>query len=294
VSGMYYLGISLFLAATVISIVLIAVHIGFRAPRRVEQGNPEDFGLAYEEVWIRVAKGRRLFAWWLPVADTAPSLLVLHGWGGNAELMLPLAVFLHRAGINILLLDARNHGRSDCAGHSSLPRFAEDAGAGVDWIKNRRREGTAQIGLLGHSVGAAAVLFEASRRTDISAVISISAFAHPAWMMHRYLDRFRIPGLLQCWILRYVEWVIGHRYEEIAPMNTACRVRCPVLLVHGSADETVPVTDAWAIRNHCRGHKPELILVDGGRHDSVESVEQHGDRLVAFLKRARFIQEMSG
>ncbi|MFQ5644557.1 MAG: alpha/beta hydrolase [Thiogranum sp.] len=286
---MYYLGISLLLAAGIIAAVLLAVHTGFRAPRRIERGSPADYGLAYEETYIRSAAGKRLFAWWLPVADTAPSLVVLHGWGGNAELMLPLAVPLHRAGVNILLLDARNHGRSDSAGYSSLPRFAEDAGAAVDWVRVHSRDPRKQVALLGHSVGAGAVLFEASRRDDIAAVISIAAFAHPAWMMHRYLDRFGVPDFFKSWILRYVEWVIGHRYEEIAPMNTVCRVRCPVLLVHGSADETVPVTDAWAIRNNCHRKKPELLLIDGASHDSVEQVEQHGERLVAFLKRAGFV-----
>ncbi len=53
-------------------------------------------------------------------------------------------------------------------------------------------------------------------------------------------------------------------------MNTACRAQCPILLVHGTADETVPVTDAQAIRNSCRGKKPELLLIEGGNHDSRE------------------------
>lgn len=72
-------------------------------------------------------------------------------------------------------------------------------------------------------------------------------------------------------------------------MNAACRVRCPVPLVHGTADETVPVTDARAIQDHCRGNKPELLLIEGGRHDSVEAAERHGDQLVAFLRKTGVI-----
>ncbi|VAW77300.1 Hydrolase, alpha/beta fold family, partial [hydrothermal vent metagenome] len=241
---MYYVGISLLFVAIVTTTALLAVHIGFRAPRRVERGSPADYGLAYEEVSIQTVAGKHLFAWWLPLADTAPALIILHGWGGNAELMLPLAAPLSRAGWNILLLDARNHGRSDAASFSSLPRFAEDTGVAVDWIKSRSRDPLKRVALLGHSVGAGAVLLEASRRDDISAVISIAAFAHPEWMMHRYLERLQVPVFCQSWVFRYVERVIGHRFDEIAPMNTVCRVQCPVLLVHGTADETVPATDA--------------------------------------------------
>ncbi|HYQ70811.1 MAG TPA: alpha/beta fold hydrolase [Gammaproteobacteria bacterium] len=273
----------------IISATLLAVHIGFRAPRRIERSSPADCGITYEEIHIRTDAGKQLYAWRLPAVEPAPTLIMLHGWGGNAELMLPLALPLHRAGMNILLLDARNHGRSDSASFSSLPRFAEDAGTAVDWVKAHCSDPRQRIALLGHSVGGGAVLFEASRRDDIAAVISIAAFAHPEWMMRRYLDRFMLPDFCIAWILHYIERVIGHSYSEIAPMNTACRIRCPVLLVHGTADETVPVTDAQAIQDHCHGSNPELLLIDGGTHDSVEEVECHGDRLVAFLRKTGVI-----
>ncbi|MFZ5620371.1 MAG: alpha/beta hydrolase [Pseudomonadota bacterium] len=281
----YLLGAFLATAATV-AIVLLAVHLGFRAPRRVERGSPADLGLPHEEVRIAAVDGKRLFAWWLPSADaTAPCVVLMHGWGGNAELMLPLAQPLHAAGLNVLLPDARNHGRSAAASYSSMPRFAEDVGAAVDWLRTRIPPPNAIV-LLGHSVGAAAVLLEASRRRDIAAVISIAAFAHPEWMMRRQLARLGLPAPLVDGVLRYVEWVIGHRYDDIAPVNTIRRVGCPVLLVHGRADDTVPATDALAIRGDPGSDAVELLLIDGAGHNSVDMIEHHADRLLAFLRRA--------
>jgi len=210
--------------------------------------------MAFEEVHLRNAEGNRLFAWLIPVNDTTPTIIILHGWGDNAGLMLPLALPFYRAGLNILLLDARNHGHSESADHSSLPRFAEDLDAAIDWVMERNSANGIKPGkilLLGHSVGAGAVLFAASRRNDIAAVISVSAFAHPEWMMRRQLGRLRLPRFLTSWILRYVEWVIGHPFEEIAPMNTIRQVQCPVLLVHGQDDKTVPPSDAFAIKCIC-------------------------------------------
>lgn len=286
--------LALVLVTTVaISGFLLAVHIGFRAPRRVERGTPGDLGLEYREISIRIAESKRLFAWWLPVASDVPTIIVLHGWGGNAEMMLPVAIPLHSAGLNVLLLDARNHGRSDTASFSSLPRFAEDARAAIDWVTTHCGAPQPKIALLGHSVGAGAVLLEASRRHDITAVISVSAFAHPEWMMRRYLDRIWIPGILASWILCYVEWIIGYHYEEIAPMNTACRVKCPILLVHGKADRRVPVSDALAIRNNCGNESIELLLIEDADHESVDKVEDHGHQLTMFLKRAGIIGQAS-
>ena len=275
----------LLVIAAAFSSILMVIHIGFRAPRRREKGSPADFGLTYREICIRTFEGKRLYAWWLWASSISPTIILIHGWGGNAEYMLPLAVPFQNAGLNVLLLDARNHGRSDTASFSSLPRFAEDVSSAISWVKMQNEEQGGTIALLGHSVGAGAVLYEASRRDDISAVISVSAFAHPEWMMRRYLRRFWIPKLVTTWVLRYVEWIIRHRLEEIAPMNTACKVKCPILLVHGKRDETVPVSDALAIQKRCNEVEIDLLLIEGAGHGSTEKVEHHGYQMVDFLKK---------
>jgi pimeloyl-ACP methyl ester carboxylesterase len=252
--------------------------------------SPADFGISYLDINIPTKRGKELFAWWLPATNSSPTIILLHGWGSNAELMLPLAVPLHHAGMNVLLLDARNHGRSDTDNFSSMPRFAEDVSEAIDWVKHQSNLQNDHLVLLGHSVGAAAVLLEASRRDDIAAVISLATFAHPEWMMRRYLGRFPFPRLFVNGVLRYVERVIGHRYEAIAPMHTTCLVKCPVLLVHGTADETVPVSDALAIRDQCNKNSIELLLIEGADHESVDKIEEHAEELIAFLMRIGVIK----
>ena len=274
------------LSGTLAAILLLAVHLGFRAPRIREQGTPGDLGLDHEAIAIPTPAGKQLFGWWLPRPAARSTLVIIHGWGGNAELMLPMALPFHRAGINVLLIDARNHGRSDSDSFSSLPRFAEDLGTAVTWLRRTRPECSRRVALLGHSVGAGAVLLTASRRHDIDAVISVSAFAHPAWAMRRFLSRRWLPTPLISLVMRYVEWVIGYRYEEIAPIHTVCRVRCPVLLVHGTRDNTVPLADARAIARGCRRPHITLLEIEGADHDSVEEIERQGHRLVAFLRQS--------
>jgi pimeloyl-ACP methyl ester carboxylesterase len=282
---MYWL---LLILPGLVVLLLLAIHLGFRPPRNVETGTPADLGIDFTSVDIPTAGGKRLFAWLLPATRQAPFIVILHGWGGNAELMLPVARPFLKAGMNVLLLDSRNHGGSESDSFSSLPRFAEDAGSAVDWIKARFNKPSQKIALLGHSVGAGAVLLEASRREDISAVISISAFAHPEWMMRRYLERYHLPGLLLNGILRYVEWVIGHRFEQIAPLNTLGNISCPVLLVHGVADDIVPASDAEVLSHAA---DVELLLVNDAGHHSVDRIEEHGERLIHFLVKAGLLQD---
>ncbi len=69
-------------------------------------------------------------------------------------------------------------------------------------------------------------------------------------------------------------------------MHTTCLIRCPVLLVHGSADETVPMSDALAIRDQCNKNSVELLLIEGADHESVDKIEEHAEQLIEFLVRS--------
>ena len=283
--------IFLFILLGLCTLFLLALHFGFRAPRIRENKTPADFGIPFKQTSIPTVSGKKLFGWFLNVDSSAEIIIILHGWGGNAELMLPLALPFYRAGINVLLIDSRNHGNSDSDTFSSLPRFAEDLGAAIDWVKKHHPEQAKKIALLGHSVGASAVIFEASKRDDIQAVISISAFAHPEWLMQRFLQglqwkTLRLPRLMIDFIIKYIQWIIGHTFTSIAPLHTICKIKAPILLVHGKEDSTVPVEDARAIIKNCPEPNIELLEIDDAGHESVDKIEEHAAQLVQFLKQS--------
>ncbi|MDD2667013.1 alpha/beta fold hydrolase [Zoogloea sp.] len=264
------------------------IRTGLAAPRVPERGVPD--GLPWREVWIPAMRGKTLFGWFIPAGrhegDTTPALAILHGWGGNAEVMLPLAGPLHAAGYALLFFDARSHGRSDGDTFASLPRFAEDLEQAVCWLKRQPGVDASRVGVIGHSVGAGAALLAASRRRDLAAVVSLAAFAHPATMMRRWLAWKGIPYRpLGAYILFYVQRVIGHRFDAIAPCNTIRRASCPVLLAHGTEDDTVPVSDAELIYANREDGRVRLLLVPGS-HDEYVELAKAMEAMIAFLNGA--------
>jgi pimeloyl-ACP methyl ester carboxylesterase len=93
----------------------------------------------------------------------------------------------------------------------------------------------------------------------VSAVVSISAFAHPEQVMRRWLGRYRLPFWPLGWgVNRYIEHIIGHRFNDIAPISRLQHVHCPVLLVHGTDDDVVPM--------HCA----QLLMPVAGTHEVFE------------------------
>lgn len=285
---MWYLIAVVLIFIIILLFLLVMIHLGFRVPKNLEKMDPGELGLKFQNISIPTVSQKRLFGWLLPVQDSTTTLIILHGWGSNAEQMLPIALPFHQAGMNILLVDARNHGRSDHDSFSSLPKFAEDLGETIKWLKETYPKYSDKIALLGHSVGGGAVLLEASRRRDIDAVISISAFAHPRQMMHNYLKRLHIPTFLITFIVRYVEWIIGYRYDEIAPVNTVCYIKCPVLLVHGRIDTTVPVEDALIISSGCKKSNIKLMIIENAGHESIEKIKLHQKEMLQFLRDSGF------
>ena len=261
---------------------------GLRAPRQAHLRTPFEMGFNARAVSLPTAGGTSLFAWFVAQPDKAPApaVVVMHGWGANASLMLPALAPLHAAGFSVLLIDARCHGRSDGAAFTSLPRFTEDIEAGLDWLRQQDTVDSQRLAVMGHSVGAGAALLAATRRADVRAVISLSAFAHPREIMRTFLAQSHIPYPVVGWyIMRHVQAVIGARFDDIAPLVSMTLLRCPVLLVHGRDDELVPFSDAQRLQSACTSGRARCLRIAGG-HDPSSALEAHLPELVSFLQQA--------
>ncbi len=102
--------------------------------------------------------------------------------------------------------------------------------------------------------------------------------------MRRFLAAHRIPyPVVGAAVLRHVQAVIGTRFDPIAPLHTIRAVRCPVLLVHGRGDATVPFDDALRLARAAPAAR--LLAVEGG-HDLREALAPHAADIVAFLTAA--------
>jgi pimeloyl-ACP methyl ester carboxylesterase len=239
---------------------------------------PSDLGLSFDVVQLTSVNDTRLHAWWIPAEGTAPVIIVLHGWGGNSSLMLPLAPHIHDAGFHALLVDARNHGLSEPDSFSSMPRFAEDLEVAVAWAGDR--DDVTSVGVIGHSVGAGALIYSASKGAPIDAAVSVSSFAHPGEMMH---ENMPFPEPVISMILAAVQRTIGYRFDEFAPRSRVRSVDIPLLLVHGDQDDVVPIANLHQL-SEAHG-AAEVIVVPGGGHSDLEPFEPYIDEIVDFFAR---------
>ena len=87
----------------------------------------------------------------------------------------------------------------------------------------------------------------------------------------RFVEIFALPDHLA---------TVGARFDDIAPVTTLPRVRCPVLLAHGLHDDTVPFAEAVRLAASRPG--TTLIQVDAG-HDLSDALPQAHKAFESFL-----------
>lgn len=226
-------------------------------PVREYVRTPADQGLAYEELWLKVARDdgagtERVHAWWLPAAGDAPTLLYLHGTRWSLGNSLFRIARLHALGFNVLAIDYRGFGRSD----GDLPSELQiKADARAAWAELVRREPHAERRYIyGHSLGAAVAIELGATQDGVAGVIAESGFTSLADVV---AERNLPVGML-----------MTQRFDALANVP---QLRAPVLFVHGTADEVVPA--AMTQRMFDAAPEPKrLLLIEGGGHSN------YGDR----------------
>ena len=252
----------------------------------VRRGTGWPAGLTATDVSLPGPGGSTLRGWFCrpeQIAGRPSGAVVLHGWGGSAADLAPIARPLLDAGVHTLLLDARCHGRSDDAEFTSMPRFAQDVAAGVRWLRDQPQLDPERILLVGHSVGAGACLLAARDDPRVAGVVSLSSMADPHELMTRLLTGSHLPKPFVPLALRYVEHLIGLNFSEFAPLTTLPALSVPVLLVHGEQDVVVPVTDARRLA--AAAPDATLLVVPGAGHADVADVALVSDTLREFAMR---------
>jgi len=252
----------------------------------VRRGTGWPAGLTATDVSLPGPGGSTLRGWFCrpeQIAGRPSGAVVLHGWGGSAADLAPIARPLLDAGVRTLLLDARCHGRSDDAEFTSMPRFAQDVAAGVRWLRDQPQLDPERILLVGHSVGAGACLLAARDDPRVAGVVSLSSMADPHELMTRLLTGSHLPKPFVPLALRYVEHLIGLNFSEFAPLTTLPALSVPVLLVHGEQDVVVPVTDARRLA--AAAPDATLLVVPGAGHADVADVALVSDTLREFAMR---------
>lgn len=176
----------------------------------------------------------------------AKRLLVIgHGVTGNKDrpFVVALASALADAGIPVLRFSFSGNGAS--GGRfvdSTISKEVEDLGAVLDAVQAAGFE----VGYAGHSMGGAVGVLRASADSRIRFLVSLAGMVHTAAFAQREFGMVT-PGAGFMWDDESCP--LSQSYMEDAArigsvIAKASSIRVPWLLVHGSEDDVVPISDS--------------------------------------------------
>jgi len=188
----------------------------------------------------------------------APTVLYLHGARWNLNGSVFRIARWHELGFNVLAVDYRGFGKSteilpseDSAAADARVAFAE---------LQRRQPDPARRYVYGHSLGGALAIDLTSQvpPDQLGGLIVEATFTS-------------IPDLLRG--MRYgwvpgIGLVVTQRFDSSARIE---KVRVPLLILHGTADNVVPHTMADQLYERAGSRTKQIVKLDGGSHSGWRS-----------------------
>jgi len=238
-----------------------ALYVFFRADSMIFLPQPASYPDTKTSLKLSVTQTEQISAIYLPNSQATHTLLYIHGNAEDLGDIRPLLDRLHGWGFSVFAYDYRGYGTSD--GNPSERNAYQDADAAYSYLTQQLKIPPEQIVVYGRSVGGGSAVDLASRH-PVGGLILESTFT----------SAFRV--VVPFPILPF---------DKFSNLDKLRKVHCPVLVMHGQADQTIPIQHGQRLYEAAREPKMSLWVAEAG-HNDLDQVagERYQQTLVAFQR----------
>lgn len=269
---------SLFVSLRLLAIVLVVLYLLAALFMYVNQRNYQYFpshqglnaaaaGLAgTADLRLETEDGETLQAWYAAARPGRPTILYLHGNGGEIAGRNERFAAYQAQGFGVLFVSYRGYGAS--TGSPSEPGLVNDGRSAYDWLI---AQGVAPeaIMLVGESLGSGVAVQLAAER-PVGAV----ALEAP------YFSAADIAASIYWWLP--VRLLMKDKFDSFAYIG---KVQAPLLIIHGEQDDIIPLSEGQRLFASANEPK-QLVVIPGGTHGSIFSAE-------TWTREMRFFEQYS-
>lgn len=216
-----------------------------------------------------------------------PSVLMFHGGVAEAEqntykmVVGKEAEFFLGAGFLVFSADWRTLQGADDP--SKLRR--SDAREAYNYLKNMNQVDEDRIVCYGRSAGAATALWTAIQ-TDVKGTVEVAGI----------MDYGKYAGFGLTTGKEFITDILfpvlgtdfknGKRYRSASPLDSLERIQSPLLIIHGSEDQVVPVEQSYLLAKRLKSLNKEFetVFIENGSH-KVNNYKKIIIRMVEFFKK---------
>jgi hypothetical protein len=206
-----------------------------------------------EEVFVPTGDGLRLQTFYLPRPDSRKLVLYFHGNASNLWHRMEVLLRLRELGVNVLGVSYRGYGASE--GKPSEKGIYEDGRAAIGYAVDTLGFSLSNIFLFGRSIGSTVAVHNA-QGAELAGIILVTPLSNAR-------DHLKAQGLA---VLTPLAPGVFDNTSKID------NVKCPVLIIHGTHDRTLPYAMGEKLFDRVKGSK-ELVTIRGGGHNDLEGVD---------------------
>jgi abhydrolase domain-containing protein 17 len=236
-----------------------ALYIFFRADSMIFQPQTTSYQDTTDVLKIPVNDTERISAAYLPNARSRYTLLYIHGNAEDLGDIRPMLDRLYSWGFSVFAYDYRGYGTSD--GQPSEANAYQDAEAAYRYLTQQLKIPPEQIILYGRSLGGGSATDLATRRS-VAGLILESTFTSAF--------RVVVPFPLL-------------PFDKFSNFDKLRQIRCPVLVMHGQADQTISIGHGQTLYKAASEPKMSLWVAGAGHNDfTVIAGDRHRQALLSF------------
>jgi fermentation-respiration switch protein FrsA (DUF1100 family) len=238
----------------------------FYVPIKGKGRTPDQYGIAYEDVFFQSADKTKLHGWFLPaggkeggVKKAKGTIVFSHGNAGKVSNHLGFVDGLIAGGYNVLLYDYRGFGQSE--GEAEKVGIIADVVAAFRYIKTRKDIDQNKIISVSHSLGGAksiAALAEFHPK-GLCGIVVMNTFSSYRKMA------LKIAG-------NAASYVVTDTCNPVDLVKNLPKV--PLLVVHAEHDQLIPCEHGEEIYEASNQPKTFMKCKAGG-HNSLLAVNDH-------------------
>lgn len=245
--------------------------ITFPAPRAALPDPQQMLGYG-ERIELVMHDGTRLVGWYLPAGEPSapsPALLWFYGNGETIAAIWPIIRDFRPPGAALLVVDYPGYGAS--GGRTTEAGIYEAGALAYQALASRPGVDRQRIYVYGRSLGSAVATRTAADHPAAGLILE-SPFTSARDMAAR---SYRIFPL----------FLVRLQLDALATIR---RVRCPVLVFHGTADRLVPMEMGRRVAAAAPG-PAEFVMIEGAGHNETYDVggRAYRDKLWSFVRGTR-------
>lgn len=243
-----------------------------------------------EKVYFLDSKGNRVCGVLSnPASDcNIPVIILCHGFTTSKEgsTYIQLEQILNKQQIATFRFDFFGHGESEGSFEDiTISQAVDDIQNAIKYLKTK---GFSQLGLVGASFGGMSSIMAASKQNDLFVLVLKSPVSdylevETKRKTKEEMEDWKTKG----WILHknrklkytFVEDFLNNKAYEVAK-----NIKVPTLIIHGDADETVPIEQSTRLANGIQNCKLEIIVGADHKYTQPEHCDKMLNSVSVFIK----------